>query len=154
MRSAVEISSLTTKYFNEIPTCLYVYSDGDPERKADNLPVQISCIGFFLQQNFNKMLIARIATNLFYRNLVERIHSIGNLGLQSPGLMGKRMSENMKKIMCNDSLNDEVRNLCKIKDKNSKLVTELKKNGDQPKNLMGEVYKELSLKDTLKDYFW
>lgn len=100
------------------------------------------------------MLIARIATNLFYRNLVERIHSIGNLGLQSPGLMGKRMSENMKKIMCNDSLNDEVRNLCKIKDKNSKLVTELKKNGDQPKNLMGEVYKELSLKDTLKDYFW
>ena len=106
---------------------MYVYSDGDPERKADNLPVQISCIGFFLQQNFNKMLIARIATNLFYRNLVERIHSIGNLGLQSPGLMGKRMSENMKKIMCNDSLNDEVRNLCKIKDKNSKLVTELKK---------------------------
>ena len=100
------------------------------------------------------MLIARIATNIFYRNLVERIHSIGNLGLQSPGLMGKRMSENMKKIMCNDSLNDEVRNLCKIKDKNSKLVTELKKNGDQPKNLMGEVYKELSLKDTLKDYFW
>ena len=133
---------------------MYVYSDGDPERKADNLPVQISCIGFFLQQNFNKMLIARIATNLFYRNLVERIHSIGNLGLQSPGLMGKRMSENMKKIMCNDSLNDEVRNLCKIKDKNSKLVTELKKNGDQPKNLMGEVHKELSLKDTLKDYFW
>ena len=128
--------------------------DGDPERKVDNLPVQISYIGFFLQQNFNKMLIARRATNLFYRNLVERIHSIGNLGLQSPGLMGKRMSENMKKIMCNDSLNDEVRNLCKIKDKNSKLVTELKKNGDQPKNLMGEVYKELSLKDTLKDYFW
>ena len=128
--------------------------DGDPERKVDNLPVQISYIGFFLQQNFNKMLIARRATNLFYRNLVERIHSIGNLGLQSPGLMGKRMSENMKKIMCNDSLNDEVRNLCKIKDKNSKLVTELKKNGDQPKNLMGEVYKELSLKDTLTDYFW
>ena len=128
--------------------------DGDLERKVDNLPVQISYIGFFLQQNFNKMLIARRATNLFYRNLVERIHSIGNLGLQSPGLMGKRMSENMKKIMCNDSLNDEVRNLCKIKDKNSKLVTELKKNGDQPKNLMGEVYKELSLKDTLKDYFW
>ena len=56
--------------------------------------------------------------------------------------------------MCNDSLNEEVRNLCKIKDKNSKLVTELKKNGDQPKNLMGEVYKELPLKDTLKDYFW
>ena len=71
--------------------------DGNPERKVDNLPVQISYIGFFLQQNFNKMLIARRATNLFYRNLVERIHSIGNLGLQSPGLMGKHMSENIEK---------------------------------------------------------
>ena len=104
--------------------------------------MQISYIGLFLQYKLDEVLIARRATNLFYRSLVERVHSIANLGLQSTRLIGKPRSENMKKIICSAKKNS------------SKLVTELKKSRDQPKNLMEEVFKELSLKDTLTVYFW
>ena len=78
MRYAAEIADVMTEHFDKTPPCLYVYSDGGPEKRADNLyKNRISPI----QHNFEEVLIARMAANLSYRNPVERVHSIANLGL-------------------------------------------------------------------------
>ena len=81
MRCAAEIADVMTEHFDKIPPCLCVYSDGGPETKNDNLPVQKSYIALFLQHNFEEVLVALLAANLSYRNPVERVTSVPNLGL-------------------------------------------------------------------------
>ena len=58
MRCAAEISDVMKERFDKTPPCLYVYSDGGPEKKTDNLSVQKSFIALFLQHNIEKVLIA------------------------------------------------------------------------------------------------
>ena len=74
---------------------MYVYSDGEPESKTDNLSVQKSYIALFLKRNFEEVLIARTAANPSSCNPVARVHSIANLGLQS---IGKTNVEKLGKI--------------------------------------------------------
>ena len=90
-----------------------------------------------------EVLIARTAANLSYRNPVERVHSIANLGLQSVGLMRKRMSEASEKLMVNANSNEEIRKLCQA---NDSLRTELAESMKQPKKLLEQVFQNLSLK--------
>ena len=108
MQRAAEIADIMMEHFNKTPLCLFVHSNGDPVRKADNLYVQKAYIALFLQHNFEEILITRTAANLSYRNPVERVHSIANLGLQSTGLTRKPMSKNLEKIMHNANFNEEI----------------------------------------------
>ena len=68
---------------------------------------------------------------------------ITNLGLQSVGLMRKAMPQNMENVIRNSNSNVEIR---KLYSKNNDLEIELKKSLDQPKKLIEDVFKELSLK--------
>ena len=114
MQCVAEIADVMTEHFDKTPPCLYVYSDGCPERKTDNLSVQKSHIVLFLRHNFEEILIARTAANLSYCNPVERIHSIANLGLQSIELMRKSISKNLDKFMYNANSNDQIRRLSDV----------------------------------------
>ena len=143
MWCAVELGELMIEQFETISLYLYVYSDVGPERKTDNLSVQKSFIALFLLHNFEEILIARTAANLYYCNPLEWVHAITNLGLQSVGLMRKAMPQNMENVIRNSNSNDEIRKLCS---KNNDLEIELKKSLDQPKKLIEDVFKELSLK--------
>ena len=95
--------------------------------------MQKSYIALFLLNNFEEILIARTATSLSYRNPVERVHAIANLGLQSVGLMRKAILQNMENVIRNSNSNGEIRKLCS---KNNDLEIELKKSLDQPKKLI------------------
>ena len=143
MQCAVELGELMIEQFETISLYLYIYSDVGPERKIDNLSVQKSYIALFLLHNFEEILIARMAANFSYRNPVERVHAIANLGLQSVGLMRKAMPQNMENVIRNSNSNVEIR---KLYSKNNDLEIELKKSLDQPKKLIEDVFKELSLK--------
>ena len=44
------------EHFDKTPSCLYVYSNGGPERKTDNLSVQKSYIALFFKHNFEEVL--------------------------------------------------------------------------------------------------
>ena len=142
MRFAAEISDVMKERFDKTPPCLYVYSDGGPEKKTDNLSVQKSFIALFLQHNIEKVLIAWTAANLSHRNPMERVHSIAKLGLQSIGLMRKPMSQNLEKLMLNANSNDEIWQLC---DANEYLRKELAEGLGQRKRLE-HVFKSLTLK--------
>ena len=71
MRCAAELGELMIEQFETIPPYLYVYSDGGPERKTNNVFVQKSYIALFLLHNFEEILIARMAANLYYCNPLE-----------------------------------------------------------------------------------
>ena len=64
MQCTAEIEDVMRKHFDKIPPCLYVYSDGGPERKTDHLSVQKSYIAIFLKHNFDEVLITWMAANL------------------------------------------------------------------------------------------
>ena len=48
-----------------------------------------------------------------YRNPVERVHSILNLGLQSVGLIRQVMDPDKKRLVKNFNLDEEIRKVCK-----------------------------------------
>ena len=48
MRCAAEIADVMTEHFDKTTRYLYVYSDGGPDRKTDNLYLQKSYIALFL----------------------------------------------------------------------------------------------------------
>ena len=150
MRCAAEFGELMKEQFETIPPYFYVYSDCGPEKKTDNLSVQKSYIAFFLLHSFEEILIARTAADLSHRNPAERVHAITNLGLQSVGLMRKAMPQNMENVIRNSNSNVEIR---KLYSKNNDLEIELKKSLDQPKKLIEDVFKELSLKGKKLRFF-
>ena len=131
------------EHFHKTPPCLYVYSDGGPERKTDDLSILKLYITLFLQHSFEEVLIAWTAANLSYRNPVERVLPIANLGLQSNGLMRKSMSKILEKPMHNADSNDEIRRLC---DASESLRKEIAESFDQAKRHMEHVFKSFALK--------
>ena len=67
--------------------------------------------------------MCRPATGLSYRNPVERVHAIANLGLQSVGIMRQKMSPDMEECIRNCNPNEELR---KAIEQHEELKTALK----------------------------
>ena len=58
----------------------FAITDGGRDRRTDNLFVQKSIIGLFLHHDMDGVLVFRPAAGLSYRNPVEIVHAITNLG--------------------------------------------------------------------------
>ena len=65
------------------------------------LSVQKSLIGLFLHHDLDEVLVCRPAAGLSYRNHVQRVHAIANIGLQSVGIMRQKMSADVEELMKN-----------------------------------------------------
>ena len=72
---------------------LLLYSDGGPDHRVTYLSVQVSLIALFIKHNLDYLCAARTAPCHSWRNPVERIMSVLNLGLQCVGLMRKKMDD-------------------------------------------------------------
>ena len=72
---------------------LCLYTDGGPDHRMTYISTQLSLIALFLNLNLDYLCAARTAPHNSWRNLVERMMSILNLGFQSIGLMRSEMSE-------------------------------------------------------------
>ena len=70
-----------------IPTCLYLYTDGSGDKKITKFKVLKSLISLSLYHDMDELVAARPAAGLSYKNHVGRCHYVGNLGLQSVGMM-------------------------------------------------------------------
>ena len=73
-------------YLNDKPI-LFVYTDayGGPDHRLTYLSVQLSYIALFRQMDLDLLIVGRTAPCHSWRNPVERIMSIVNLGLQCIG---------------------------------------------------------------------
>ena len=72
---------------------LFLYTDGGPDHRTTYISTQLSLIALFLNLNLDYLCAARTAPHNSWKNPVERMMSILNLGFQSIGLMRSKMSE-------------------------------------------------------------
>ena len=92
IRHAAELHSvLLTKLQNKSILC--VYSDGGSDHRLTYISVQLSLIALFLNLDLDFLVACRTAPNHSWKNPVERIMSILNIGLQCVGIMRAKGSE-------------------------------------------------------------
>ena len=86
LRHVTELNSiLLTKLDSK--SILFVYTDGGPDHRLTFMSVQLSLIALFLNLDLDLLVVGRTAPNHSWRNPVERIMSVINLGLQCVGIM-------------------------------------------------------------------
>ena len=90
-------------------TILFLYSDGGPDHKLTYVSVQLSLIALFLNLNLDCLIACRTAPNHSWKNPVERIMSIVNLGLQCIGLMRAKMGEDFEWAISNCNNLEQIR---------------------------------------------
>ena len=75
---------------------MFIYSDGGPDHRLTFLSVNLSLIALYRKLNLDYLCAARTAPYHSYRNPVERIMSIVNLGSQSVALARRLMPDEME----------------------------------------------------------
>ena len=100
LRHATEVNSiLVPKIGNKC--ILFVYTDGGPDHRLIFFSVQLPLIALFLNLNLDLLVVGRTAPHHSWRNPVERIMSVINLGLQCVGMMRKEGSTDFEKAIKN-----------------------------------------------------
>ncbi len=92
LRHATELHNILLIKMGE-RSILFLYTDGGPDHRTTYVSTQLSLIAIFLNLNPDYLCAARTAPHNSWRNPVERMMSILNLGFQSIGLMRSEMSE-------------------------------------------------------------
>ena len=83
---------------------LLLYTDGGPDHRLTYLSVQVALIALFRKLDLDYLCAARTAPCHSWKNPVERIMSLFNLGLQCVGLMRENMDADYEKEVgkCNN----------------------------------------------------
>lgn len=92
LRHSTELAAIIEQRAPEKPV-LFVYSDGGPDHRITYLSVKLS---LFVKLDLDYLCAARTAPYHSYRNPVERIMSIVNIGLQAVALAREKMPEDME----------------------------------------------------------
>ena len=134
LRHATELYSiLRTKMRSQ--SILYVYTDGGPDHRLTYVSVQLSLIALFRKLNLDLLIAGRTAPCHSWKNPVERIMSIVNLGLQCVGMMRKEGSANFERSVNN------------IRKATSELKKNVKESLTPPTQLLRDITGRLKLKD-------
>ena len=110
LRHASELCSLI-QLDAEVKPILFLYTDGGPDHRLTYVSVQLSLIALFLSLDLDYLCAARTAPFHSWRNPVERIMSIVNLGLQCVGLARGEMSEDNERLVAKAGSMKEIRKL-------------------------------------------
>ena len=106
--------------------------------------MQKALISIFLIHDLDEIIVCRTEAGNSYRNPVERIHAVANLGLQSVGMMKQKMSLDVELLIINCNSNDELRKATKRHDG---LKEALSESLNVPIDLLESVFRLLSLND-------
>ena len=106
-RHCAELCNVVSSQGLDSQPILCLYSDGGPDHRLTYLSVQLTLIAVFLKFDLDFLCACRTAPFHSWRNPVERIVSLLNLGLQSVGLMRKQVNEEYESVVsgCN-SINE------------------------------------------------
>lgn len=111
LRHACEIHSALLRKIGD-KSILLIYSDGGPDHRLTYVSVKLSLIALFLNLNLDILIACRTAPNHSWRNPVERIMSIVNIGLQCVGMMRQKMSEEFESSIINCNNIQQLRQAC------------------------------------------
>ena len=109
IRHATEVSAVLVSCHSPVPPVLFVYSDGGPDHRITYVSVQISLVALFLHHDLDYIRVARTAPCHSWRNPVECVMALLNLGLQCVGLMRKEMPAEYETAIKNCNSMAEIR---------------------------------------------
>ena len=140
LRHVTELhSTLVTRLGNK--SVLFVYTDGGPDHRLTFMSVQLSMVALFLNLNLDLLVVGRTAPNHSWRNPVERVMSVINLGLQCVGVMRTEGSSDFEKAIKNAN---NLKALRRATEENYK--DDVKGALTSPLNLLENITKRLELK--------
>ncbi|GBB99452.1 hypothetical protein RclHR1_35260001 [Rhizophagus clarus] len=123
---------------------LMLYTDGGPNHKNTFLRVQLSLIAIFIALDLDYLVAVRTPPGHSWKNPVERIMSILNLGMQCVGLMRQKMSEEMEKLISGCNSLEDMREKAKT---NHQLEKELLQSMEPIRDLLSNLFTRQSFKD-------
>ena len=144
LRHATELYDilLDENLINKPVLCLY--TDGGPDHHCTYTRVQLSYICLFLALDLDYLVAVQTPPQHSWKNPVECIMSILNLGLQSVGLMQAKMNDESENLMNKYDTMNEIR---KIAEENPTLREDLIASLQAPIDLISGVFNCQSLKD-------
>ena len=144
LRHATELVANIQSEFSDVKPVLFLYTDGGPDHRITYLSVQLSLISVFLFLDLDYLCAVRTAPAQSWKNPVERIMSILNLGLQSVGLMREQGSEQAEQSLKNCNNFTQIRAAVA---NNSNLAGEISDSIEPVKILLSDIFQRLHLKD-------
>ena len=129
---------------------MFLYTDGGPDHRLTYLSVQLCLVSLFLELDLDYLCAARTAPCHSWRNPVERVMSIVNLGLQCVGLERARMDEENERLAAKVGSMKESRNVAA---KHLDFKEALLDSVAAPKVCLTDVLKRLQLKGTSFNVF-
>ena len=144
LRYATELVLNIQNEFSEIKPVLFLYTDGGPDHRITYLSVQLSLISVFYSLDLDYICAVRTAPAQSWKNPVERIMSILNLGLQSVGLMRTQGSERAEQKLKNCNNLSQIR--AAVVD-DSSLADEISDSIEPVKILLSDIFQRLHLKE-------
>lgn len=121
---------------------LFLYTDGGPDLRLTFVSVQLSMRALFLNVDFDLLIVGRTPPNHSWRNPVERIMSIINLGLHAcVGMMRKEGSTEFEQATKNANNLNALREAVK-----DRYVDELKSSIQPPVHHLNGITSRLELK--------
>ena len=129
-----------------IPPIIILYTDGGPEHRSNFLSVKIALIALQKSLNADMLVAVRTAPRHSFRNPVEKVNCVLNIGLYGIGVMRQKITEDpfFEKKLNATANTDEVRKLLLQKTTYPDL---LKKSLDPCISLITESFSRLHLKE-------
>ena len=109
IRHATEVTAILKQCYSPVPSILFIYSDGGPDHRLTFVSVQIPLIALYLHHDLDYLCVARTAPCHSWRNPVERVMSLLNLGLQCVGLMRTEMPAQYERAIKNCNSMADIR---------------------------------------------
>ena len=149
-RHMAELHSSLVLQGLDIKPVLFLYTDGGPDHRLTYLSVQMSLISLFLKLDLDFLCVCRTAPFHSWKNPVERIMSILNLGFQCVGLMRKRMSDEQEAavLKCNN-----MKQLRKAAETDHELASAVLDSMSPVKILLSDIISRLKLKGNSLETF-
>jgi hypothetical protein len=146
IRHATELYNILLEDELSDKLVLCLYTDGGPDHCCTYTYVQLSYICLFIALDLDYFVAVQTPPQNLWKNPVERIISILNLGLQSVGLMRIEMNNESKRLISKCGIMNEIR---KAAEENSTLKEDLIGSLQAPINLIRSVFDHQFLKDEL-----
>ena len=96
LRNATEVEGMETHYYQgkqNIPLIIMLYTDGGPEHRSNFLSVKIALIALQTSLNADMLVAVRTAPGYSFRNPVEKVNCVLNIGLYGIGIMRQKITE-------------------------------------------------------------
>ena len=144
MRHMCELNQVMQSEFTAVRPVLFIYSDGGSDHRLTYISVQLSLISLFLRLDLDYLCACRTAPYHSWRNPVERVMSVLNLGLQCVALARAKMTDSFEKEVSKCNTLSELR---KIAVRNADFTAQVHNSLSPVKLLLSEIFSRLKLHD-------